>query len=365
MSEEKPVHPPEPIREKNKRPSTTRNRLTLKSSRSQANTEEVLDLIPESPLVSVQNPPSTTRVSVRQHNREYMFFRDIDAYLERELHNASSDSDKIYVYQRAFEFLSGEFQVCRPLLEKIKQQYDQMSTRLLSKKREIIASTISSNYAEEKYSEMVTKTRKARSVQFKQRRAESEVLLDKLTELRLERSELLKRIENLKRKQKELSVVEKAQMEETTQVHQKIHDISDEIRITEQKSSELKKIVVVEQDRLEQTRSSAIELNQTNKELSNQLQMLLNEEKNLDSVYQELLDKEKGNEAQIIALNNKLNQMTALKEQLQEKLDTIRNKYSESEKQMKELLVGKVDDLDKPILDIIRQLIQESSSKKK
>ena len=188
------------------------------------------------------------------------FAKRIETFLKSSLENANSDSDRIFVYQRAFDMLAGEFQLCRPLLERIKQQYDAMGRALLAKKREIATDTSSISAAEENFSEAVSQLRRARAQEFAQNRAESERLLDQMTALRLQRSELLKQIEGLVTRREELQQCESDFDNQIVSITEKVEAMTDEVRRTESDVKESKKALRELKDKIEKAGTASSDL---------------------------------------------------------------------------------------------------------
>jgi hypothetical protein len=107
---------------------------------------------------------------------------------------ASLSLSRIFIYQHAFDYLTNEFQLYHPLLQRMKQQYDETSHSLLVKDRDIVMTAASGSYAEDSLSEMVNNLRRTRAEEFVQNQAESERLLDEMTDLDVHRSELLNQL---------------------------------------------------------------------------------------------------------------------------------------------------------------------------
>ena len=157
----------------------------------------------------------------------------IDKFLATETPHAYSDSDKMFVYQKAFDFLINEFQICKPLLSRIKKQYDMMCADLIAKKREFSFNNISISSSEDIFPDTINELRNVRMHEFAQKKSESEQLLDQMTKLRIKRSELLQQFENLTMKDNELSASDSTSTEKIIELNSKISDINDFIKSTE------------------------------------------------------------------------------------------------------------------------------------
>lgn len=316
------------------------------------------------PSVHYNQPPQSARAPQRRPltaNVTTTFISQIDSFLEHELQNAHSDSDRVYVYQRAFDYLAQEFQLCRPLLERIKQQYDSMSSTLIAKKREIMTDTSSITDAEDTFSEMVNKMRRARTQEFAKCREESEQLLDEMTSLRLQRSELLTQLDTLATQKRELKNVETAHAEQMTQVNSKIHELMDEIKQLENETNDTKKQIVVLQDKIDKTQISSQDLQNTDKELGNELEGLKKQEAELKNEYETIMDETSNVDIQINQIHKEILGLEREKQDAEEKITSISQRKETSEVKMREMLKGIVPDTTKPMIEILRTLMAQHS----
>jgi chromosome segregation ATPase len=219
-----------------------------------------------------QSAHTQNRSAGSDHNAT--FLAQIEAFLSQELAASHSDADRIDVYQRAFDLLAQEFQLCRPLLERIKQQYDEMERSLLVKKRAIMTDASSVSAAEDNFSEQVNRMRRARIQEFSKRRQETEALLDEMTALRVQRSELLQQVAQLEEKKEELKTIEQVNSEKMTQVNNRVHELLDEIKQMEHEIGETKKEITALDDKIEKTMVSSDDLIQSEMQLTRELTQL-------------------------------------------------------------------------------------------
>jgi chromosome segregation ATPase len=202
----------------------------------------------------------------------------MDSWLGSELSNAHNDSERVFVYQRAFDCVMTEFHRYRPLLERIKQQYDAMSRMLLARKREMMTDTSSLSVAEDSLSEMVNRSRRARAQEFAQNRAESERLLDEMTALRVQRSDLLRQLEGLQGKHGELERTSGECEQQSAELGRQLLDMLDEIRQAESETGQCRKSLAAIKAKLAKTETSASDLAIKEEALAAELRAIEDEE---------------------------------------------------------------------------------------
>ena len=280
------------------------------------------------------------------------FSKRIESFLTTSLENAHSDSDRIFVYQRAFDMLAGEFQLCRPLLERIKQQYDTVSRKLLAKKREISTDTSSISAAEENFSEAVSQLRRARAQEFAQNRAESEKLLDRMTELRLERSELLKQIEALVTRREELQQCEVEFEEQIAATNEKVEAMTEEVRKTEGDVRDAKKAVKDLKEEIGKAGTASADLASKAESLKTELGSL---EQELEASKSRLFDLNQDSgkiESQVNVLKHDLERLQAEKEAAIVKRKNAKEKHDQLEKELRKLLKDETTPLNELIQSV-------------
>ena len=184
--------------------------------------------MPEEP----KNSPEKRPPRAKKTSQKTYFEENIENFIEKELQHACSDSDRIYVFQRAFDFLIGEFQQRRPLLCRIKQEYDEIAKSLLYQKRHMETQMLTEFDAEENYNEALTELRKAKKIEFKEKKEEASKFMDILLDLRMDKSKLTKELDTLEKKNKDMELIYKIQHEKTSDVAIKYQLLLDDITNT-------------------------------------------------------------------------------------------------------------------------------------
>lgn len=345
-----PESPREIIQDQNK--AKTENIILSETAKS----EGIHVHLPEPPAAEESIRPR--RFSARQQ-----FLNDIDGYLSRELSKASSDADRIYVYKRAFDFLESEFQLCRPLLDRIKKQYDETSAALLARKRELVADSSTIADAEDSYADFVTQMRKARNQEFKEMQIESEHLLDELTELRLQRSSLMKDLDKLKSQNAELTTLEKSQLENIADYNAKLQILQDDIKITERDTTEVRKNLISLEEKLEKTNTSTKDLENTHNQLLQKIEAMkqkkLEAEQRLSVAQSQLSESEK----KLIEVDRNITSLERDKSNNIQKLQSMTERQNKVEDKMRSMLadIGIKDD-NKTIAELIKMLAKDQNS---
>jgi chromosome segregation ATPase len=291
------------------------------------------------------------------------FLAQIDTFLSRELAAAHSDSDRIYVYQRAFDLLAQEFQLCRPLLERIKQQYDEMGRSLLIRKRVTMTDASSVSAAEDSLSEQVNRMRRARIQEFSKRRQETEALLDEMTALRVQRSELQQQVGQLDQKKEELKMVEQANSEKMTQVNNRVHELLDEIKQMEHEIGETKKEIAGLDDKIEKTMVSSNDLIQSEEQLTRELTELQADEARLKEKLKATNDANLDVDLQFQKLQKDIRSLTHQNSEAQEKLRSIQERRTATEQKIREMLKPYESDPNIPLTALIKKLLMRKRQK--
>lgn len=195
----------------------------------------------------------------------------MQTFLSTELAKSHSDADRVFVYQRAFDLISREFQICRPLLERIKKQYDDMSQALLTKKRMSTTTEVSATTTEDRLSEELSQLRRAKAQEYQNKKRESERLIDEMTSLRLRRSELLKSCDVLEKRRRQLKERELELDIQMMECNSRVKDISEEVKGIEKDIANKKYVSHDLKDHISETDKSANDLLEKAKQLSNAL----------------------------------------------------------------------------------------------
>lgn len=287
----------------------------------------------------------------------------IDKFLATEIPHAYSDSDKMFVYQKAFDFLINEFQICKPLLSRIKKQYDMMCTDLIAKKRELSFNNISISSSEDIFPDTINEIRNVRMHEFAQKKSESEQLLDQMTKLRIKRSELLQQFENLTMKDNELSASDSTSTEKIIELNSKISDINDFIKSTENSTLMKKKQLDDLNDEISRTQQSKDELAEKDQYFQSQICILEKEEKelqiNIDRMDQINLELSK----EITDLQNRAETLNKKKNSVSDKLKYIEISYQSKEDELRNLIKESDLDIDSnlPIEEILSKIYELNS----
>ena len=233
--------------------------------------------MPEEPKEKPEKkPPRAKKISQKTYFEEH-----IEKFIERELQFACSDSDRIYVFQRAFDFLLGEFQQRRALLSRIKQEYDEIARNLLTEKRKMETQMLTEFDAEENYNEVLTKMRKAKKIEFREKKEEADKYMDKLLELRVDKSNLTKELDKLERKNHDMEQIYKIQHEKTSDVAIKYQLLLDDITNTTKDIQDQIKEISQLNCTLDETTGSAADMRKKYTLLLAELDMKQNEKEEI------------------------------------------------------------------------------------
>jgi chromosome segregation ATPase len=230
----------------------------------------------------------------------------MDEFLETSLSQAQNETDRFFIYQRAFDYVTGEFQVCRPLLERIKKSYDEVTRSLFARRRQMLIDTSSISIAEDTLTEVIGRFRRARTEEFSQTQAESERLLDVMTTLRLQRSELLKQLETFNQRNADLRRISDECDVETQNLNTQLRDILDEIHFAGQEQQTAQDQLVVFKTKLAITEKSTKDLEDQEKSLIDELETLRTEERKSESQIARFKEETEQAERNIIEMKRKM-----------------------------------------------------------
>jgi chromosome segregation ATPase len=313
-----------------------RNSISQRQSAHSARSRPVEDLIEESP-----------------------FLMNIDAYFERELPAAHSSSDRIHIYQAAFDLLTQEFQLCRPLLERIQQQYDEMSKSLLAKKRVIMTDSSSVSATEDSFSENVNRMRRARIEEFGSRRATIERLLDEMTDLRVQRSDLQKRLDAMATQRSELKMIEAEHSERMTQVNSRVHELMDDIKQMEGDSFQTKREIQQLQEKIEKTMISANDLQQSDEQLGKDLSKIEELEAELNAELNRVTKEHDAGDLQLEELHREIRTLSRENSELSEKAKSITDRRHVAEMKIREMLIPYDNSPHLPLLSLVKRIVSK------
>ena len=262
------------------------------------------------------------------------------------MQGSSSSADRIYIYQRAFDFLLAEFQFCRPLLCKIRKQYDLAASNALNKKRELEIGAMNVYDAEENYNELITQMRKEKKHEFTELKQKSNEYIQQLIELRLDKSSLQKDVEALDKKYNDLFNMNKIQTETIADLSIKVQLFQDDISAIIKDSIECKKKHTALSDKYAETSSSAADLNKLYNNLLGELDKLVKEKEDkkreVEITEKELIDTEN----ELLDLKRKISDTETDTTQALSKLRNMKQRQTAVEIKMRQMLreAGIADD---------------------
>jgi chromosome segregation ATPase len=308
-----------------------------------------------------QNAHTPQRTAASDRNST--FLAQIEVLLGQELASAHSDSDRIYVYQRAFDLLAQEFQLCRPLLERIKQQYDEMGRSLLVRKRGIMTDASSVSTAEDNFSEQVNRLRRARIQEFSKRQQETETLLGEMTALRVRRSELLQQVAQLDERKDELKTIEHTNAEKMMQMNNRVRELLDEIKQMECEIADTKKEIAALDDTIEETMVSSDDLIQSEKQLAQELTQLQAVEAKLKEKLNATNSANIDLDLQFQELQKDIRVISRENSDAQEKMRSIRERRATTEVKIREMLQPYVSNPNIPLIELIKMMLTRKREK--
>ncbi|OHT06391.1 hypothetical protein TRFO_05590 [Tritrichomonas foetus] len=336
------IQPPSSPREGRSRRKNPRNQ---KNFRYQPLTQR------PSERVNFNNNISSTRAAT--------FYHQIREFLDNELSYAHSDSDRIFAYKRAFDTLLQEFQACRPILAKIKQNYDQLSTSLIQKKRSARVNSSSKTINDDTFAEMVNNMRRSRDRDFQKREIETEKLLEEMTQLRIEKSDLTKEIQAIVDRQNEIKVVEETQSDIIFEENTKIHNYLDEIKTKDAKSNELQRKIAKLEEKYSQTQSSSQELTDRDNDLLMKLTAVKKIENELETDINNILNEQETLDSKITELEKEIWVLQKENNAICQKHEGIKQRKSHSDRIMRELLSKYYENPNLPIIKIIQKIAED------
>ena len=289
--------------------------------------------------------------------QEQTFLEQLQAFIKKENADAHSDSDRVNVYKRAFDKLINEFSHCRPLIAKIKQQYDEMSSSLLEKHREMVTDSSSVTQNEDQFSELVNKMRRAKDKEFKQCNEESDKLLDEMTELRLQRSDLLKQLDEIATQKKELKSVAERHYELLNERNSEFHDISAIVKQIENQKNDLSDVISGLEDNIQQIKCSEEELNEKDALMKQKLEDIRKVEDEKRAILEDKLNQLHNLEIEVQDMNKNVIGLQREKKQAAERLENNKQRKENNEIKIREMLSQYNKRPDVPIVDIVKKIL--------
>ena len=369
MSFQQNLHPPSPIEiGMGRRARTARIR---KSPRRSANISQERLILNEtgkskSLTFDIPIPPSTAPIqSPRAHKvltEKEQFFADIDKYLEDQLNQEPSDADKLHVYKKCFDFLCSDFVLIRPLLVRIKKEYDRVANGLIERKRQILTDHELSFASEDSYSLTVTQLRNAKNKEFREIKEQIDKKLDALTELRLQRSSYMKTLEQLQEKNRLLNDqlnTEKAKILDITIQNE---NLKSEAKITKSEIKEHKKTILALQVDLDKASTGVNQLTNSKNDVTNKIQSISNYKQQLIEEVTKLKQQKEENENILLEKTRKVNDMEKERVNNTEKLRSITERNAQNETKIRSMLndIGIIGDEKTPLPELYIRLIKRN-----
>lgn len=289
--------------------------------------------------------------------QEQNFLEQLQTFIKNETANAHSDSDRVNVYKRAFDKLISEFTQCRPLICKIKQQYDEMSSNLLERHRENMTDSSSVTQNEDQFSELVNKMRRAKAKEFKQCNEESEKLLDEMTELRLQRSDLLKQLDEIATQKRELKSVAEAHYELLHERNSEFHDISAITKQIENQKIDLSELISGLEENIEKIKCSEEELNEKDAMMKKKLEEIQKVEDEKKAILDDKLNQLHKLDVEVQDMNKDVIGLQREKKAAEERLENNKKRKESNETKIREMLSQYNKRGDASILDIVKKML--------
>ena len=325
-------------------------------------TNEIEIKIPEPPKTAPASSPRAKRPLTEKE----LFFKDINKFLADQFTVETSDSDKIHVYKKCFDFLCTEFALCRPLLERIKKEYDTVAKELLERKREIVIDSELSFAAEDSYSNIVTEMRNVKNKEFKVMKEEADKKLDIMTELRLHRSSLLKTIEQLENKRIELKEKLKNERDMIGDIIIKNNNLKQEARVSKMEAENHIKTLNDLLGDLDKASIGAEQLQESKDKLVVDLKDLNEKKKNLIEEISLLKKEQEENSNRLKEDIRTIDNLEKERANNTEKLRSVTERNAQNETKMREMLKEiEIENEEALLENLFKQLLDKSRLKAK
>lgn len=304
--------------------------------------------------------PRRTIRSTTKSSRSSRFYSDLKSFIETELSYSRNDSDRIFAYKLAFDRLLQEFQICRPILERIKKNYDEVSADLLYKKSNIkIESSSTNEITEDTFDEIVNNMKRSKEREIKQYEMKADELIEKMTQLRLKKSELSKEFDRVETRREDLKLVDKRHIEKISEAQNKILQFSSDIRMKKDEilliQQKIKKLEV----KLSEAQSSFQELLEQDQTLGKELDGLTTTENRNSETLKSILSEQNELDSKIADLENENWELQKQNRLIEQKYEDIKQRKEHSDNKIRECLIKYDDNVDDPIIEIIRRLAKK------
>ena len=320
----------------------------------------------QSITIELPTPPKTAPIqSPRIHkilSEKDQFFSNIDKYLEEQLKEEPSDADKLHVYKKCFDYLCKDFVLIRPLLERIKKEYDNYANNLIERKRQIVTDSELSFAAEDSYSVIVTQLRNAKNKEFKIMKDEAEKKLDALTELRLQRSSLIKSFEQLTEKNNLLN--EQLNMEKSKILEMTVQNenLKAEAKITKMERKEHKKTILSLEETLDKASTGVKSLVENKTNITQKIDTISQYKQQISDEVEQLRRMKEENENLLIEKTRKVADLERERTNNTEKLRSITQRNAQNETKMRAMLneIGIMGEDQTPINELYVRLVKRN-----
>ena len=288
--------------------------------------------------------------------RASKYYQELLGFIDREMEIARNDSDRVFVYKQAFETLLLEFQACKPVLERIKNNYDTMSSSLIQQKHNIRVNDVPDNLNEDTYTEVVHSLKRSKVKEFKSRQEETEKLLDEMTQLRLEKLQLSNDLKSIIEQKDEITMVEENQENLIYEYNTRIHNALDEIKTKDAQTTIMLRKIDKLEDKLSKAKISNQELEDRNNILKGKLDDLKSNENELQDKLSQLLDDNKNSDANIENLEKEIWELRKRLNNITQRCNGIKERKNHSDRIMREMLKKHYNNSNESLINIIHHI---------
>lgn len=354
-----PASSPKGGRPRKKNPRTRRN-FQYNNSQSQPRKPHPPDQ-PYSPQIHWQDERRRiNRSDAAPISRSERFYSELKTFIDTELSYSRNDSNRIFVYKQAFDTLIQEFQLCRPILERIKKNYDELSNELLHTKTNIrVEESTSMEITDDTFDEIVNSMKRIKEKEIKKSEMKADELLDKMTQLRVSKSDLTKELEAVESKRKDLKIVDKSLTEKIYDAQTKLFENTAEIRVKKAKISSLQQKIQKLEEKFSDTECSSQELHEQDQSLEKQLNDIVTKENNNSSALTNLLNEQKELDAKIADLENENWELQRQNRLIEQKYESIKQRKEYSDRNILDKLSKFDNHIEDPIIDILHRLSKQ------
>ena len=359
MEIQPPKSSPKGGRPRKKNPRTHRN-FQHNGSQNQAHQPRP----PQNQMFSPQSYQNDERRRINRSTsstcRSSRFYSELKSSIDANLSYARNDSDRIFAYKLAFDKLIQEFQQCRPILERIKKNYDEVSTELLYKKSNIRVDSSSTNeITQDTFDEIVNTMKRTKEIEVKQFENKADELLEKMTQLRVQKSQLSRELNNVESRREDMKLIDQRQLQKISEAQNKILQNSTEIKIKKNEISAIQEIIQKLEEKLSESQSSYHELFEQDQTLEKELNDLLTTEKRNSETLESILKEQNEIDTKIANLENENWELQKQNRLIEQKYEDIKKRKENSATKIRKILQNYDDNIEDPIIDIIQRLAKK------